>query len=954
MHTDSNIRSRFGYRKPSRRYSVVVCGIIVAALCFLPTFRRTNIYELTPASQVADSSGLLRYSLPIALQGVAIGARSVLLYDGNREISCRTEDEFAASHLRPRWFSIPAWGRSTSEILVACHEDQLPPADSRRLLLVVTRQIGLLPGTSFGGRLVAAALFSSLAALALCLGSIMATGSAKLFARVVLAGLLAVVSYWLSCRQITVSFDRHHVITQSEEKGFVVRLPPNVTHSHLLDKVSVQTGNLPLRYVPQHFWESDDSADQYTWSMFPGSPGSIRFKTDELLTQNGLTITFPLVPIPHRDSLFCFIFVVVCVVAISSRGPKDQRPAITPPSPKIPVAPLFCIAVLRLWLVSGDDIVALPTMADSYIRHSSLAFKAMPVHPPGISVLNALLNAVGVPWRPFIEITLFAACVFAARRIFAWTGSKVLSIICFSYLMLHPHSLDLVRFYWSESVCLVIHTLLFPIVGDIFSQRGGPTRAKSFLRLSGILVTWNSVRPELPLIAGLYTCLVICFLTVRCAASKSFRGQWQLLLLPVAAIALQHQSMRLMHWSAFGVYASDQMHSPSLNKLMKSLYRIREDQRLLHAPVTRHALSEASRVSPVMARLKSNLLRLDHPEVINGAEKAGKAGESGPHLFWMLSTEFSKHGLPQSEQSMRAAATELDAAIADGRLLGRRAHYPVNPYTDLWLPRVYPEFKALLLEPLLQRPYDIPRLEGDLNDGLGLRFDAVLGRRALSANRSGFAVRIAAQSHFAPGTLLALSEVNSDDILAASVVKGDTTVEFHFRCPLNTLPTHIALHAEKLKSGQAKFIGPLDMKLISRPISRSELQFYSSGHHQTLPASIEVLTVHDPRKNSLGQLFFNARWGCFALTAFCAALCGAVDRNLQFDAVALAVTGLLASCYWVGRALFYSLIYCWLGWGPDRYMTTSGPLTLFAAIGGCFLLGKFLRDSIFLGRRFHG
>ncbi len=926
------------------RYCAV--AIIAIAISILPRHEISQWHDLLSTEEPSENQHAFRYKLPAELHDVSLGRCSVLVYFNGQVISSRIEDGVEASGLTGPWFSIPAWGKRTATVTVSPGPGKPPSAGSVVPRLHVSRRVGILSDTDLDGRLTAAALVATLAFSAVSLLSALFRKDSNRCARFLVASILAIAAYWLSGKRITVELDRHRLITQSNEKGFVVRLPFNVTRAHLLDRVHLIAGGRVLRFVPQHFWESDTTAQPETWSLFPGNPGSIRFKPGIAATADRLAITCPLLPLPYRDSLVCCIIIAFSGVAIALRQPGCHLLPTTLCATRLPTPPLLLICLLRLWLVSGDDMVALPTMADSYVNHSSLALTGMPIHPPGISLLNALLNSIGVPWRAFLEGAIYAAALFAAKRVKSWTDSSCLALTCFGYLLLHPHSLDVPRFFWSESICLVLHTFLLPIMGTLLVRGSEAATLKEFCSLSAVLVMWNCCRPELPLILGIYICFSACFVAARFWEAEGLRGRWQLLLLPIVLLTIQFQCLRLFHLSRFDIYATDRMHSPSLNALVHSLYRIKEDQRLLYAPVTRHSLSEACRVSPVMARLEADLLRADHPEVLNGERKSGKLGEPGPHLFWLLLTEFSRYGAFQSEQTMRAASAEIDAALGDGRLNARHATYPINPYTEAWTPSLFPIFTSLFLEPLLQEPFDIPRLKDDLSEGLALRFDAVLARRAVSSYRSGVGIRILSQSHFEPGTLVGITAANSNDLLAASVVKSDTSAEFYFRCPLSSMPTEIELHSQKLSDAGNEFLGTLKVDPNARPISRKEFTLISPGTLKSLPAVVETFTSHDARIAEFGQLIFGARWRFFCLTFLSAVCCGLLHQTPQANTTAIGMIGLLSLCYWVGRALFYSLIYCWLGWGPDRYMTTSGPVTLFAAVGFCLMLGNKITKTI--------
>ena len=617
-----------------------------------------------------------------------------------------------------------------------------------------------------------------------------------------------------------------------------------------------------------------------------------------------------------------------------------------------------------MFLVGDDGIVPTTDDARNYAQAASHyflddAFTRLTPQRPGLPMMAWSFAQIGIPWKLAVDAILMLVAGLSGVLVHRWTrswwtGAAVMLAIAFNpWFTMHA------RTFMTEplTAALMLAVVLLAIE---FACRSLDAHVWGIAIVAGIISGWYVLcRNELLLLAGLWG-LVILVVLLRhgrrpiwgCWKTATFR-RIVLAVLPVVIAMGMAEAVKFYNGHRFGVRALSLTEQPGFKSLVDALYRIRPEENIRFAPVTRQSLAAACDVSPTLNHYRDTLMDLNRPAYKTGARHLKLTNEFGTWLNWHLVGGIRPRGKSQSDE-MQTIADEIQAALDAGQLPDRWAKFPIDPMWREWLPA---------LPSALGTAIRFSTVHQNLNG------DTVLLRRRVSST---------VEAGLYDDGLLRRAGVGLDDQFR---VFGDSNTETKVvRAELiNDKGSLIAaVPVRKLGNGRSGFSitidsyedsridGQLSLRMIGRlesgktvraePIEipddwlfRGNQLLFDDGDSDPV-AERWLLSSSRYKSETLGRDVLRNylhRYYLFALGA----LCGIAVIAGWFNSLTPSQTANTKWILFVGisfllaRCLFYSLIEVWLFWGVHRYAEPNVLLALVMAACLAFCVGVFARHG---------
>jgi hypothetical protein len=488
------------------------------------------------------------------------------------------------------------------------------------------------------------------------------------------------------------------------------------------------------------------------------------------------------------------------------------------PSPRI--NPLFAgscliLALLKLWLVRGDEIACLGSPFDDiwYMQAAKdwywlRSYRALPfgtppyVRLPAYPLYVALASLTGMPLRIVNELLfLLAAFVFIWVLIKAGQ-SQALGLLLYIAIIFHPGSFIVNNLAYTDT--LYAPVLLLSLAGLIllWLKRDAPRRLWYVLAAGvALAVLWHIRQESIVIIAYLGCYALLWFLHGYRRAESRFNKLKQfgvVVVTPLIVIWGVSAIIKTINYKRFGVFAADAMFTPDFEAASKALLRLKPQVPIRFVPIPRETRQRAYAVSPAFRELESYFEGDPGRTWASFGKDVGveTQGEiSAGHFWWGLNqaTYYAGYNKSarQASQFYRRMAREINAACADGRLTCRFVISPLIdpdahnylPYLPHSLARITDLFTSVTAPP---KPQDMANLPLDVR----ALFDSVAHRRA--ALRSVGAMRIQGWA-FNLGDNLQTVTLRAPDgqVLALGQLSPRPDVSAHYQItnlmvPLNT------------------------------------------------------------------------------------------------------------------------------------------------------------------------
>ncbi len=346
-------------------------------------------------------------------------------------------------------------------------------------------------------------------------------------------------------------------------------------------------------------------------------------------------------------------------------SPNDLEAKASTSQPRVGwtlVAACLVIAILKLWIVSGDDILAYrsPHDAEWFLQSAEgwhwfrdydfMTLIRRPVYP----LFIALSEITSIPLRLSTEL-LFLTAAFAFVAALVKAGQRsVLATGMFALIVLNPWSFYVFRIVVSD--VLYAPLLLFALAAMIMVLVERPSQRLKWATMTGLALAllWET-RKESELIAIYVVAWAIIIVLSIPKSERARRWKRELLVgagVPVAIIACISIAVRTANYASYGVFADDEISWSPFTAAHRALLRIKPDKPIRYVPVPFESRSRAYAVSPAFAELRDSLELF--PEKVNGEIPAF-------WFFWILRESVATKG----HHTTAAAAAEFYGKIAD-------------------------------------------------------------------------------------------------------------------------------------------------------------------------------------------------------------------------------------------------------------------------------------------------
>lgn len=919
-------------KKSVRRFLIASFATLVLILCLETYFRGGSVdtWEIDSSLLRAGAGQSVSIPLPASLRRSTWCDCSLRLLEDGKQVGERVSNRDLLSRLGSTSFWIDDFSKSSSsnELFFTSGDGSSPLTNGKRYILRITS-----PHSRFVHLPAATICLIAWACIVagvdcLCVVSALARGMASKSRVSVRCGavLLAAAAVFLSGSSWRVDRGTERAVDEMRE----FRLPAWYRDVVASGRIDLSGSGYDYRYIPACLLSVDRVLERGEFTVLGATPGLVRYSP---VQENGVTeVRIQLIPpVLAKVILLCFCLAACLLTLIEFRVKPEPRQTTTATinngDHTTPWGAYALALLFRCLLVPVVDVMAMNADFMNYASWSLTLTNAVPVHPVGVSLMAAVSRFLGVPWSVFALMLLWLSIVYLVeglRRFVPSTGMRCVLLLLF---LLSPDYLTALSLFGSETALAVATCVMLGALVRMIDLKMSLDWHRNSLFFCGGLLVWTVSRTETPLV-------VVTSVALGCAVTGFHLMRRNLssvicltsLVLPLVTVLLADSVLRVAVFRSQGLVAVAALEGPGLLRLMSVLYRIKGDESILFAPVTQKMLEEACRHSSILGMFRKELLDPTNPQTMTGASFVGKAGEPGPFLNWLLPSVFWQLGIADGDACMAAAADELESAIAEGRLAGRSAAFPIDPNYDVWLGRLPSSVLDAVFQPLQQMWVD---------DGLGggrpsaltrVTFDLALGRRGWVADSSGWLWLIQGQSkqwegwHVSlvggEGRILAAGTFDDrgvcEPVVNSAVYGGADEVVMFLHSP----DWSSKRHAMTLRLAEITGQRSSELTVDGHEI-KVDIRWLNTG--SSLSASRALIR----------RILFPAGLLTFFIAGVGVGLTRSKCRQRMLDVLPL--LGAIA-VWWLGRGVLVGLIDATMSWGVERYMGS------YTSLAGVFCL----------------
>jgi hypothetical protein len=360
---------------------------------------------------------------------------------------------------------------------------------------------------------------------------------------------------------------------------------------------------------------------------------------------------------------------------------------------RIFLAILLALSFLKLVLVSGNEIIAEPDDALTYLRLSMKYWTGsqFPFRPAAYPSWIAFVHITGIPLRIAIEILLLCSGISLAwtlKKIGIWS---VVSCAVFTAVIFHPFSFIILDRTMSDSFYAPV--LIFALSLAILSMHSSIDNKNASILysiLSGlcIAILWNT-REEYMLIFAIIVQIfisVVLLSFLRKLAGRELLKQIVIVFVPLAiAMATVNISVNTINYFKYSYWGQANTQPSWINDVLRELTRIKPTQPIRYAAVTKEAMEMAYSVSPTLAQMKDYFDGLENQYV--GVK--GEIGTAGLIFYLRRAVKGISDGSLNGDRQIYADITEeISTALNRGDIPSRPIYINprVDPALSVWLP----------------------------------------------------------------------------------------------------------------------------------------------------------------------------------------------------------------------------------------------------------------------------
>lgn len=345
------------------------------------------------------------------------------------------------------------------------------------------------------------------------------------------------------------------------------------------------------------------------------------------------------------------------------------------------------VASIKLFLVSGNEIIAVPNDSAVFIQHVLVGLDQLGA-PSGYPLWLWLVGLVGFPQRVAIEIFYLLSCFFLSFTMIRGFG-RLGALILFVVLALNPVTYYLFDNALSDPLylCLGFVALGFSAVlfQCIVSKNKSAMRAS--VGFGFVLGLMGVVRNEDILLMGwlfAFFLITVLFLGRKLFAVDSGKFFFPLFVVSVFLFFAVSGAPSVFHYLSNGVWTKTMASMPSHMRLLRNLAKIDSgDGAVKYVTVSKKSRELAYAVSPTLELLRGHIERPDNMYVEASHRVGGlPLGEIGVGWIWHVFNDAALSVIPNPktvkdlDEFWVNTNREIEAAFNAGRLKSRFVIHP--------------------------------------------------------------------------------------------------------------------------------------------------------------------------------------------------------------------------------------------------------------------------------------
>lgn len=360
---------------------------------------------------------------------------------------------------------------------------------------------------------------------------------------------------------------------------------------------------------------------------------------------------------------------------------------------------LLILALFKLYLVAGTDIIAMPYdsyqylwMSDAWYWGNKYAF----ARRPGFPLFLALASNTGLPLRLVFEFLFLGASARLATALLRLGFPYWAAILSFALTILLPYAF--VWFDFALVECMLSSLLIWATAefASMLTTTGRRFWGHSLLFAALVTLAWYS-RSETILLLGTGFAVALLFIGAALLRRESWRAAALLCLrlfgpaaILVLAAGIAVASLDAVYFGRFS--AKEDLRGPAFVRAYDDLQDIRGSYTIRYVPLSSEQMAIAATVSPAFAEIYPGLLGSTGDTYRRIAKnEAGVSNQiAGGWLIWAIREAVDNagyHTAASQDAFYRRMAGELEAAARAGKI--ETNSFPlslVDPHWRIWLP----------------------------------------------------------------------------------------------------------------------------------------------------------------------------------------------------------------------------------------------------------------------------
>ena len=391
------------------------------------------------------------------------------------------------------------------------------------------------------------------------------------------------------------------------------------------------------------------------------------------------------------------------------------------------------ISISKLFLVSGNEIIAVNSDAAGYIYYATCGYFGnadLPIRPFVYPVWLSLISVTGIPLRFIMEISHIASCGFLTAVLVSRGLPPATGILAFSMMVFHPFSFGMLNTTYSETLYSCLFLFYAGLVVLLFNKNNNYPFLLAMLLGCIFFLLWHT-RDEEPVMVALAGITVLCGFAWEYMLAGNYVAALGKLFFKittgVVVFLLLQAGIFAVNYHCWGTMETGQLLTTDEMSLLDTLTKIKPDKRDRYVQISQDMMDKAFRASPALQRIEPTYRRILKERFV--CLMMPNHELNAACFLWLMKFTFSDASL--SVDFYNHAIQELQTSLDSGQLPSRFCMGYIVP-RELSFFKHFPEsliaISSILLRnqaPMFNPVEGIPAIPQDTQ----YKFDSIANRR---------------------------------------------------------------------------------------------------------------------------------------------------------------------------------------------------------------------------------